>query len=125
MLLPHIPSLNTEPFVFAQVGKLYIHYRLEVPDTEPIFESEDIICLLKDKKELYIHKDHLSAKLDIGRCVSSQHVLLCSSPVAHRCFCCCRELVKLFTTEKTFAKELERFLQGLVLCVNVSIRVGL
>ncbi|XP_051530357.1 uncharacterized protein LOC127427065 isoform X2 [Myxocyprinus asiaticus] len=80
---------------FGQVGKLYIHYRLEVSEGNPIFESEDIICLLKDKKELYIHKDHLSAKLDI-----------------------CRELVKLFTTEKTFAKELERFLQGLVTCIN-------
>ncbi|XP_067286203.1 uncharacterized protein wu:fj29h11 isoform X3 [Pseudorasbora parva] len=80
---------------FGQVGKLYNHYRLEVPDEDPIFESEDIICLLKDKKELYIHKDHLSAKLDI-----------------------CRELVKLFTTEKTFAKELERFLQALVSCIN-------
>lgn len=53
--------------MFVQVGKLYIHYRLEVPDEDPIFESEDIICLLKDKKELYIHKDHLSARLDIGR----------------------------------------------------------
>uniref|UniRef100_A0A8C1AH32 Wu:fj29h11 n=1 Tax=Cyprinus carpio carpio TaxID=630221 RepID=A0A8C1AH32_CYPCA len=80
---------------FGQVGKLYIHYRLEVPDENTIYESEDIICLLKDKKELYIHKDHLSAKLDI-----------------------CRELVKLFTTDKSFAKELERFLQGLVTCVN-------
>ncbi|XP_039509577.1 protein NO VEIN isoform X2 [Pimephales promelas] len=80
---------------FGQVGKLYNHYRLEVPDEDPIFESEDIICLLKDKKELYIHKDHLSARLDI-----------------------CRELVKLFTTEKPFAKELERFLQGLVSCIN-------
>ncbi|XP_051770945.1 uncharacterized protein wu:fj29h11 [Ctenopharyngodon idella] len=80
---------------FGQVGKLYIHYRLEVPDEKPIFESEDIICLLKDQKELYIHKDHLSARLDIGR-----------------------ELVKLFTAEKTFAKELERFLQGLVTCIN-------
>uniref|UniRef100_A0A9J7XJU2 Wu:fj29h11 n=1 Tax=Cyprinus carpio carpio TaxID=630221 RepID=A0A9J7XJU2_CYPCA len=78
---------------FGQVGKLYIHYRLEVPDENTIYESEDIICLLKDKKELYIHKDHLSAKLDI-----------------------CRELVKLFTTDKSFAKELERFLQGLVTC---------
>ncbi|XP_043085921.1 protein NO VEIN [Puntigrus tetrazona] len=80
---------------FGQVGKLYNHYRLEVPDEDPIFESEDIICLLKDKKELYIHKDHLSAKLDI-----------------------CRELVKLFTTDKSFAKELVGFLQCLVTCVN-------
>ncbi|XP_065109604.1 uncharacterized protein [Paramisgurnus dabryanus] len=80
---------------FGQVGKLYIHYRLEVSEGDPIFESEDIICLLKDKKELYIHKDHLSAKLDI-----------------------CRELVKLFTTEKTYAKVLESFLQGLVSCIN-------
>ncbi|XP_073684891.1 uncharacterized protein [Garra rufa] len=80
---------------FGQVGKLYNHYRLEVPDENPIFESEDVICLLKDKKELYIHKDYLTAKLDI-----------------------CRELVKLFTTDKSFAKELERFFQGLVTCVN-------
>ncbi|XP_056326181.1 uncharacterized protein wu:fj29h11 isoform X1 [Danio aesculapii] len=80
---------------FGQVGKLYIHYRLELPDESPIFESEDIICLLKDQKELYIHKDHLSARLDI-----------------------CRELVKLFTADKMFAKELERFLQGLVTCIN-------
>uniref|UniRef100_A0A673I606 Uncharacterized LOC107720215 n=1 Tax=Sinocyclocheilus rhinocerous TaxID=307959 RepID=A0A673I606_9TELE len=84
---------------FGQVGKLYIHYRLEVPDENPIFESEDIICLLKDKKELYIHKDHLSAKLDI-----------------------CRELVKLFTTDKSFAKELERFLQGLVTCNRADLK---
>ncbi|XP_059387671.1 uncharacterized protein LOC132121937 [Carassius carassius] len=80
---------------FGQVGKLYNHYRLEVPEENPIYESEDIICLLKDKKELYIHKDHLSAKLDI-----------------------CRELVKLFTTDKSFAKELQNFLQGLVTCIN-------
>lgn len=66
-LLHHILSFRTELFVFVQVGKLYIHYRLEVPDEKPIFESEDIICLLKDQKELYIHKDHLSARLDIGR----------------------------------------------------------
>lgn len=49
------------------MGKLYIHYRLEVSEGDPVFESEDIICLLKNKKELDIHKDHLSAKLDICR----------------------------------------------------------
>lgn len=70
-LLHHVLSQGrkTEKFVgfFLQVGKLYIHYRLAVPDEDPIYESEDIICHLKDKKELYIHKDHLSAKLDICR----------------------------------------------------------
>ncbi|XP_056626776.1 uncharacterized protein wu:fj29h11 isoform X3 [Triplophysa dalaica] len=80
---------------FGQVGKLYIHYRLEVSEEDPVFESEDIICFLEDKKELYIHKDHLSAKLDI-----------------------CRELVKLFTTEKTLGKVLESFLLGLVPWIN-------
>ncbi|XP_072524200.1 uncharacterized protein [Salminus brasiliensis] len=80
---------------FGQVGKLYIYYRLEQPDERPILESEDIICLLKDKKELYIQKDHQLPKLDI-----------------------CRELVKLFTSEKNFVKELEHFLEGLVTCIN-------
>ncbi|XP_057214343.1 uncharacterized protein LOC130569023 [Triplophysa rosa] len=80
---------------FGQVGKMYIHYRLEVSEGDPVFESEDIICFLDDKKALYIHKDHLSAKLDI-----------------------CRELVKLFTTEKTLGKVLESFLLGLVPWIN-------
>ncbi|XP_017542148.1 protein NO VEIN isoform X1 [Pygocentrus nattereri] len=80
---------------FGQVGKLYIYYRLEQPDESPIVESEDIICLLKDRKELYIQKDHQLAKLDI-----------------------CRELVKLFTSEKNFVKELDHFLEGLVMCIH-------
>lgn len=53
-----------------QVGKLYIRYQLDVADrNEPVVELQDVICLLKDEKELYIQKDHLSAKLDICRCV--------------------------------------------------------
>ncbi|XP_048869160.1 uncharacterized protein wu:fj29h11 isoform X2 [Brienomyrus brachyistius] len=76
---------------FGQVGKLYIQYQLSIPSEEPLFEKEDAICLLKDKKELYIQKDHLSAKLDI-----------------------CRELVKLFSTESSNGKDLQEFLQGLI-----------
>nr|XP_023686990.1 uncharacterized protein LOC111853852 isoform X2 [Paramormyrops kingsleyae] len=76
---------------FGQVGKLYIQYQLSIPNEEPIFEKEDAICLLKDKKELYIQKDHLSTKLDI-----------------------CRELVKLFSTESSNGKELQDFLEGLI-----------
>ncbi|XP_066520431.1 uncharacterized protein wu:fj29h11 isoform X2 [Hoplias malabaricus] len=86
---------------FGQVGKLYIYYRLEQADEMPIVESEDIICLLKDKKELYIQKDHQLPKLDI-----------------------CRELVKLFTSEKDFVKELEHFLEGLVACINDKAALG-
>lgn len=52
------------------MGKLYIRYQLDVADSEdPLVEMQDVICLLNDKKELYIQKDHLSAKLDICRCV--------------------------------------------------------
>lgn len=55
----------------SQVGKLYMRYQLDVVDSdEPVVEMEDVICLLKDKKELYIQKDYLSAKLDICRLVS-------------------------------------------------------
>lgn len=57
-------------FVCVQVGKLYIRYQLDVADSdEAVVEMEDVICLLKDEKEFYIQKDHLSAKLDICRCV--------------------------------------------------------
>lgn len=52
------------------MGKLYIRYQLDVADSEdPVLEIQDVICLLKDKKELYIQKDHLSARLDICRFV--------------------------------------------------------
>lgn len=52
------------------MGKLYIRYQLDVADSdEAVVELQDVICLLKDEKELYIQKDHLSAKLDICRCV--------------------------------------------------------
>lgn len=52
------------------MGKLYIRYQLDVADNEDaLVEVQDVICLLKDDKELYIQKDHLSAKLDICRSV--------------------------------------------------------
>uniref|UniRef100_A0A3B4U8I9 Wu:fj29h11 n=1 Tax=Seriola dumerili TaxID=41447 RepID=A0A3B4U8I9_SERDU len=53
---------------FGQVGKLYIRYQLDVADIDvPVVELQDVICLLKDEKELYIQKDHLTARLDICR----------------------------------------------------------
>ncbi|XP_033840308.1 uncharacterized protein wu:fj29h11 [Periophthalmus magnuspinnatus] len=76
---------------FGQVGKLYRRYQLDLPDSGSIVELEDVICLLKDNKELYIQKDHLEAKLDI-----------------------CRELVKLFCSEASHRKELMHFLSGLI-----------
>lgn len=82
---------------FRQVGKLYIRYQLDVPDSDSIVELEDVICLLKDQKELYIQKDHLFAKLDI-----------------------CRELVKLFCTEPAQRKELMHFLSGLITSLSDS-----
>lgn len=47
------------------MGKLYIRYQLDVED---VVEVQDIRCLLKDEKELYIQKDHLSDKQEICRC---------------------------------------------------------
>ncbi|TSK14591.1 Sacsin [Bagarius yarrelli] len=91
---PLSEELEQRIFV-SQVGMLYINYRLEQPDESPIVESEDIICLLKDRKELYIQKDHLSSKMAI-----------------------CRELVKLFTTEKSFVEELKHFLEELVIRIS-------
>ncbi|XP_077481496.1 uncharacterized protein LOC144092518 isoform X2 [Stigmatopora argus] len=80
--------------IFAQVGKLYIHYLLEMDDYDTVMETRDVICLLTDK-ELYIQKDHLSSKLDI-----------------------CRELVKLFCTDSGHRKELMNFLSALITSVN-------
>ncbi|XP_041077227.1 protein NO VEIN-like isoform X2 [Polyodon spathula] len=80
---------------FVQVGKLYIQYQLTLPDMDPLFEKEDVICLLKDR-QLYIQKDHIKSRIDI-----------------------CREVVKIFSKEnKDFGKELERFLQGLMSCLD-------
>ncbi|XP_035522155.1 protein NO VEIN isoform X1 [Morone saxatilis] len=79
---------------FGQVGKLYIRYQLDIADSE-VLEIRDVICLLKDEKELYIQKDHLTAKLDI-----------------------CRELVKLFCTESIHRKELIHFLSSLITSLN-------
>uniref|UniRef100_A0A3Q2Y8U5 Wu:fj29h11 n=1 Tax=Hippocampus comes TaxID=109280 RepID=A0A3Q2Y8U5_HIPCM len=77
---------------FAQVGKLYIRYQLDLDDYEDaVVELTDVICLLKDKKELCIQKDHLTAKLDISR-----------------------ELVKMFCAESGHRKELMNFLSGLI-----------
>lgn len=62
-------SVKVKSLFLFQVGKLYIRYQLDVADSdEAVVELQDVICLLKDEKELYIQKDHLSAKLDIGRC---------------------------------------------------------
>lgn len=58
--------------VCFQVGKLYILYQLDVAGNEKaVIESQDVICLLKDKKELYIQKDHVNEKLEILRFVGS------------------------------------------------------
>nr|XP_046232573.1 protein NO VEIN isoform X2 [Scatophagus argus] len=75
---------------FRQVGKLYIRYQLDDAGDE-VVEVQDVNCLLKDEKELYIQKDHLSANLDI-----------------------CRELVKLFCTESSHRKDLMSFLTSLI-----------
>ncbi|KAJ8363761.1 hypothetical protein SKAU_G00125920 [Synaphobranchus kaupii] len=76
---------------FGQVGQLYILYRLSLPNEQSVIEKQDVICLLKDNKEFYIQKDHLSAKLDI-----------------------CREMTKLFSTDSKYGKELENFLLRLM-----------
>lgn len=61
---------------------LYTRYLLSVSDEEdPLVEMEDVICLLKDNKELYIQKDHLSARLDICRCA---RVCVCLCVCARR-----------------------------------------
>ncbi|XP_013889472.1 uncharacterized protein LOC106536698 [Austrofundulus limnaeus] len=77
---------------FGQVGKLYIRYQLDVADSEDtVIELKDVICLLKDEKELYIQKDHLTDTMEI-----------------------CSELVKLFCTDSRHRKELRHFLSGLI-----------
>lgn len=53
-------------FPRLQVGKLYIHYQLEVGDRE-VVEMQDIPCLLKEEKELCIQKDHISDTQEICR----------------------------------------------------------
>ncbi|XP_051888907.1 uncharacterized protein wu:fj29h11 isoform X2 [Pristis pectinata] len=79
---------------FYQVGKLYLYYQLTLPNASPVFEKEDIVCHLKNKKTFYIQKDHITSFIDI-----------------------CRELVKLFSLDnKELEKELERFLQSLISC---------
>ncbi|KAM6897522.1 uncharacterized protein FYW49_018807 [Xenentodon cancila] len=77
---------------FAQVGKLYICYQLDIAEGEdPLIELQDVRCLLKDEKEFYIQKDHIHDKLEI-----------------------CSELVKLFCTDTSHRKELMRFLSILI-----------
>ncbi|XP_014346046.2 uncharacterized protein LOC102363940 [Latimeria chalumnae] len=77
---------------FGMVSKLYTQYQLCLPSQEPLYERQDVVCLLKAKKEFYIQKDHVHSRTDI-----------------------CREIVKLFNAgNKDFGKELERFLQGLI-----------
>lgn len=52
------------------MGKLYIRYQLDVADTEePVIELQDVSCLLKDEKEFYIQKDHVTDKMEICRFV--------------------------------------------------------
>ncbi|XP_043958453.1 protein NO VEIN isoform X2 [Gambusia affinis] len=78
---------------FGQVGKLYIRYQLDVAGNEnAVIELQDVICLLKDEKELYIQKDHVNEKLEI-----------------------LSELVKLFCTESSHRKDLKQFL---ILLIN-------
>ncbi|XP_041072786.1 protein NO VEIN [Carcharodon carcharias] len=85
-------AANLKSMNFIQVGKLYLHYKLTLPNTPPVFENEDIFCHLKDKKNFYIQKDHVASRTDI-----------------------CREFVKLFSAgSKELEKELERFLQSLI-----------
>lgn len=58
--------------VWFQVGQLYIRYQLDVADDEDsVIELQDVPCLLKDEKELYIQKDHIHEKLEILRFVCS------------------------------------------------------
>ncbi|XP_058477566.1 uncharacterized protein wu:fj29h11 isoform X2 [Solea solea] len=80
---------------FGQVGKLYIRYELNVADSDMALEMQNVICVLKDEKELYIQKDHLDARLEI-----------------------CRELVKLFCAERGHRKELMHFLGDLITSLN-------
>lgn len=56
----------TEVFPRLQVGKLYIHYQLEVGNGA-VVEMQHIACLLKDEKELCIQKDHISDTQEICR----------------------------------------------------------
>ncbi|XP_067859939.1 uncharacterized protein wu:fj29h11 isoform X2 [Heptranchias perlo] len=77
---------------FMQVGKLYLHYQLTLPNENSVFENEDIVCHLKDRKHFFIQKDHITSHTDI-----------------------CRELVKLFSAgSKELEKELDHFLQSLL-----------
>ncbi|XP_072339919.1 uncharacterized protein [Scyliorhinus torazame] len=83
-------TARLKSMTFIQVGKLYLHYELTLPNTSLEVENEDIVCHLKDKT-FYIQKDHITSRTDI-----------------------CRELVKLFSFgRKELEKELERFLQSL------------
>ncbi|XP_072882566.1 uncharacterized protein [Hemitrygon akajei] len=83
---------------FYQVGKLYLYYQLSLPDAKPVFEKDDIVCHLKNKKTFYIQKDQINSHIDI-----------------------CREIVTLFSLDnKEVEKDLERFLQSLISCFEDS-----
>ncbi|XP_067914661.1 uncharacterized protein wu:fj29h11 isoform X3 [Heterodontus francisci] len=85
-------AASLKSMTFIQVNKLYLFYQLTLPNASPVFENEDIVCHLKDKKDFYIQKDHITSHTDI-----------------------CREFVKLFSDgSKELEKELERFLQSLI-----------
>ncbi|XP_043571064.1 protein NO VEIN isoform X1 [Chiloscyllium plagiosum] len=85
-------AARLKSMIFIQVGKLYLHYKLTLPDNSIVYENENIVCHLKDSKEFYIQKDHITSRIDI-----------------------CREFVKFFSGERReLKKELEHFLQSLI-----------
>uniref|UniRef100_A0A3B3CPC6 Wu:fj29h11 n=1 Tax=Oryzias melastigma TaxID=30732 RepID=A0A3B3CPC6_ORYME len=93
---------------FAQVEKLYMVYRLNVAEKE-VVETQDVVCLLKDEKELYIQKDHLSSKLEICRFVPDRVLVVQSGR---------KQNIFLSYSEKknccliTRSGELDRFLES-------------
>lgn len=63
--LAHVEEVML-PFLCPQVGKLYIHYQLQVGNGE-VVEMQDIPCLLRDDKLLYIQKDYILDMHEICR----------------------------------------------------------
>ncbi|GCC17061.1 hypothetical protein chiPu_0017434 [Chiloscyllium punctatum] len=85
-------AARLKSMIFIQVNKLYLHYKLTLPDDSIVYENENIVCHLKGSKEFYIQKDHITSRIDI-----------------------CREFVKFFSDERRgLQKELEHFLQSLI-----------
>ncbi|KAI4801184.1 hypothetical protein KUCAC02_000109 [Chaenocephalus aceratus] len=89
---PPMQSMKIKRLSFGQVGKLYILYQLEVVDSEePVVELVDVICLLKDEKELY--NPERSPLSQAGHLQGAG---------------------ELFCTESNHRKELMHFLSGLI-----------